>query len=83
MPAVNGKAIKERAARLRALGAEQVQKHLLAQQGLVHKVLMENPRMGRTEQFTEVLFDTDQPEGQIVTGLIHGITGEQLLAKAQ
>jgi threonylcarbamoyladenosine tRNA methylthiotransferase MtaB len=41
---------------------------------------MENPRMGRTEQFTEVDFTTDQPEGAIITARITGHTGERLTA---
>jgi threonylcarbamoyladenosine tRNA methylthiotransferase MtaB len=31
---------------------------------------MESPRMGRTAQFAEVQFDTDQPESRIVTATI-------------
>jgi len=80
MPPVNGKAIKSRAARLRALGDTQVQRHLAAQQGQTHTVLMESPRMGRTAQFTETLFTTDQPEGQIVSARITGALGHQLTA---
>jgi threonylcarbamoyladenosine tRNA methylthiotransferase MtaB len=80
MPAVNGKLIKDRAARLRAAGEAQVENHLNAQIGKVHQVLMENPRMGRTEQFTEVCFDTDQPESQIVQTTITGLRGTQLFA---
>jgi len=80
MPAVNGKLIKDRAARLRAAGEAQVASHLAAQIGKTHHVLMENPRMGRTEQFTEVRFDTDQPESRIVTATIAGMDGTQLLA---
>ncbi len=78
MPAVNGKDIKARAARLRAAGDQAVAKHLAAQQGMTHRILLENPRMGRTEQFTEVMFDTDQPESQIVTAKITGQTDTQL-----
>src|SRR6056297_2215325 len=77
---VNGKLIKERAARLRAAGEAQVARHLAAQQGRTHHILMENPRMGRTEQFTEVSFDADRPEGQIVTATITGMRGAQLVA---
>ena len=77
---VNGKIIKDRAARLRAAGDAQVARHLAAQKGRVHSVLMENPRMGRTEQFTEVTFDEDRPEGQIVTATITGLQGQQLTA---
>ena len=80
MPAVNGKLIKERAAKLRSAGKAQVSAHLAAQVGRTHQVLMENPRMGRTAQFTEVCFDTDQPESQIVTTKIAGIRDDQLLA---
>lgn len=77
---VNGTVIKDRAARLRAAGDVAVARHLAAQQGLTHRVLMEAPDMGRTEQFTEVHFDTPQPEGQIVTAVIKGTRGQQLVA---
>ncbi|WP_394198869.1 tRNA (N(6)-L-threonylcarbamoyladenosine(37)-C(2))-methylthiotransferase MtaB [Litoreibacter albidus] len=80
MPAVNGTLIKARAARLRAAGEAQVQRHLAAQMGQSHNILMENPRMGRTEQFTETLFVTDQPVGQIVPARIIGAEGTQLRA---
>lgn len=80
MPQVNGKAIKDRAARLRAKGEEVVARHLAAQIGKTHHILMENDRMGRTAQFTEVLFDTDQPESQIIKAVIKGIDGNQLRA---
>ncbi|MGJ8621753.1 MAG: tRNA (N(6)-L-threonylcarbamoyladenosine(37)-C(2))-methylthiotransferase MtaB [Yoonia sp.] len=80
MPAVNGKTIKARAAQLRAAGDAQVAAHLHAQQGKTHHILMENPRMGRTEQFTEVQFDSDQPESQIVQAKITGFEGQQLTA---
>ncbi|AKS47609.1 threonylcarbamoyladenosine tRNA methylthiotransferase MtaB [Octadecabacter temperatus] len=80
MPAVNGKDIKARAARLREAGKVRVYAHLNEQIGKTHHILMENPRMGRTEQFTEVAFDTDQPESQIVTAEITGSRGDQLIA---
>jgi threonylcarbamoyladenosine tRNA methylthiotransferase MtaB len=80
MPQVNGKAIKDRAARLRAKGDAAVANHLAAQLGQTHSILMENPRMGRTEQFAEVVFDSDQPESQIVRAAITAIDGTQLRA---
>jgi threonylcarbamoyladenosine tRNA methylthiotransferase MtaB len=80
MPAVNGKDIKARAARLRAAGAAQVNRHLDAQLGKIHHILMESPHMGRTEQFTEVKFEHAQPEGRIVTTAILGSNGAQLCA---
>lgn len=77
---VNGTVIKARAARLRAAGDAQVQKHLQAQVGRTHHILMENPHMGRTEQFTEVHFDTPQIEGSLVRTKIIGLKGTQLIA---
>lgn len=80
MPQVHGTAIRDRAQRLRALGQTRVDAHLRAQIGQGHRVLMENPRMGRTEQFAEVSFDADRPEGQIVTAAITGVRDGQLTA---
>ncbi|MBU2999591.1 tRNA (N(6)-L-threonylcarbamoyladenosine(37)-C(2))-methylthiotransferase MtaB [Roseovarius nubinhibens] len=77
---INGRVIRDRAARLRQAGEARVAAHLAEQVGRAHRVLMENPRMGRTEQFTEVEFDTDQPEGQIVDVRISGQTGQRLVA---
>ena len=79
MPQVNGKAIKSRAARLRAAGDAAVTRHLAAQQGQVHRILMENPHMGRTEQFAEVGFSAAQPEGSIVPARITGQANGRLL----
>jgi threonylcarbamoyladenosine tRNA methylthiotransferase MtaB len=80
MPQVKGPEIKARAARLRAAGEARVAAHLAAQQGRAHAVLMEAPRMGRTEQFTEVVFESDRPEGQIVQARVTGWQGGQLTA---
>ncbi|MBL3610743.1 tRNA (N(6)-L-threonylcarbamoyladenosine(37)-C(2))-methylthiotransferase MtaB [Rhodovulum sulfidophilum] len=80
MPQVEGGAIRDRAARLRAAGEAQVAQHLAAQAGRSHRILMESPRMGRTEQFTEVDFGSDQPEGQIVTATISGRSDTRLRA---
>lgn len=79
MPRVPGDQIKARAARLRAAGDAALARHLMAEQGKTHRILMESPRLGRTEQFTEVAFATDQPEGQIVTAEITGMTKDKLL----
>lgn len=77
---VNGSVIKDRAARLRAAGDAQVARHLAAQVGQTHRILMENPHMGRTEQFTEVAFAAPRTEGSIVTAAITGWSGSQLTA---
>ena len=80
MPPVKGPVIKERAARLRAAGDLALQRHLAQQIGKSHHVLMESPRMGRTAQFTEVDFASDQREGQIVLAQITGQNGVRLSA---
>ena len=80
MPQVNGKLIKSRAAALRAAGERQVQKHLTAQIGKTHNILMENPNMGRTSQFAEVIFNTPQAEGAIVSARITGQDKNHLIA---
>lgn len=80
MPQLKGPEIKARAARLRAAGDVALARHLAAQVGVAHRILLESPRMGRTEQFTEVEFTADQPEGQIISALIRGVSGERLLA---
>jgi threonylcarbamoyladenosine tRNA methylthiotransferase MtaB len=73
MPQLDGGTIRARAARLRAAGAEAVTRHLSAQVGRDHAVLMESPRMGRTAQFTEVTFAEDRPVGEIVPVRIAGM----------
>ena len=80
MPQVRGPEVKERAARLRAAGDAALARHLAEQVGKTHQVLTEGPRMGRTEQFTEVHFATDQPEGTILRRQILGTKTCGLLA---
>lgn len=80
MPQVKGPVIKERAARLRALGDAVLLRHLTAQVRAEHDILIETPRIGRTPQFTEVAFASDQPEGQIIRARILGQDGTRLLA---
>ncbi|MGZ9809266.1 tRNA (N(6)-L-threonylcarbamoyladenosine(37)-C(2))-methylthiotransferase MtaB [Pseudoroseicyclus sp. H15] len=80
MPQVDGRAIKDRARRLRAAGEAAVQKHLAAQVGQVRQVLMESPRMGRTEHFAEVALGADAPVGQVVPLLLTGVQGMRLTA---
>lgn len=54
MPAVSGVAIRERAARLRALGEAALQAHLRGQIGRQLPVLMERGGLGRTPDFSKV-----------------------------
>lgn len=78
MPQVPKAVRKERAAQLRAAGAAQVAAHLESRIGQTHQVLMETARLGRTEQFTEITFDEDQPIGKILTASITGTDGTRL-----
>ncbi|MEM9350407.1 MAG: tRNA (N(6)-L-threonylcarbamoyladenosine(37)-C(2))-methylthiotransferase MtaB [Pseudomonadota bacterium] len=80
MPQVQGPTIKERAAQLRAKGHEAVARHLAAQIGARRNVLLESPRMGRTEHFTEVSFVTDQTVGDVVPVNIADRTETSLIA---
>lgn len=80
MPQLRGPEIKDRAARLRAAGDAALSRHLSGQIGKTHRILMESSRMGRTEQFTEVDFTIDQPEGQIVQTLIRATANGRLIA---
>jgi threonylcarbamoyladenosine tRNA methylthiotransferase MtaB len=80
MPQVQGPEIKDRAARLRAKGDQALSHHLEAQLGRTHRVLTEGPRLGRTEQFTEVAFSADQPEGAILDVMIRSEDGARLQA---
>ena len=82
MPQVNGRDIKDRAARLRAAGATKVAQHLKAQIGQIHSVLLEKPNMGRTQQFSEVIFTKPQPEGKIITTKITSASPTQLKGHA-
>jgi len=55
-----------------------VQRHVQAQIGANHSILMESPYMGRTEAFTEVHFDSPQEVGKIIAATITGRNGDQL-----
>lgn len=81
MPQVNGNDIKARAAQLRKAGETQVAKHLKAQIGKIHPILMENPKMGRTPQFAEVNFEEDQTESEIIDARIVDVAGNNLVAQ--
>jgi threonylcarbamoyladenosine tRNA methylthiotransferase MtaB len=80
MPQVPAALRRERATRLRAAGERAVAAHLAAQAGRAHRVLMERPRLGRTEQFAEVAFAADRPVGEIVEARIAGVSGGRLAA---
>lgn len=80
MPQVPKAVRKERAARLREAGEIAETRYRAAQTGRSHKVLTERTRLGRTEGFAEVMFDQDQPVGQIVEARISGVRDGRLIA---
>ena len=80
MPQVDGHTIKNRAAQLRNAGQVAVTRHLSGQVGKVHRVLLEQANMGRTEQFTEVRFREPQREGEIIDVVITGCNDNTLTA---
>jgi len=81
MPAVKGPVIRDRAARLRAVGEAALLRHLEAETGQMRRVLTEGPRLGRTEGFAEVAFTADQPEGALLDARITGHDGQRLLPR--
>jgi threonylcarbamoyladenosine tRNA methylthiotransferase MtaB len=80
MPQVDGRAIRDRARRLRAAGERRRHAWLAAQKGSVQRVLMESPRRGRTEGFAEVTLEADRPVGAIEALRITGHEGGALTA---
>ncbi|NNU78997.1 tRNA (N(6)-L-threonylcarbamoyladenosine(37)-C(2))-methylthiotransferase MtaB [Halovulum dunhuangense] len=83
MPQVDKAAIKDRAARLRALGDARVAEHLAAQVGSTQPVLIEKDRMGRTPGFAEVDVTGGTPiEGGILPVRITSAAAGRLVAEA-
>jgi len=80
MPQVLKVIRKERAARLRAAGEARVAEYLASQIGLTRAVLIERPKMGRTEGFAEVAFAAEQPVGEIVPARISQASATWLMA---
>ncbi|MCK5554838.1 MAG: hypothetical protein KAI76_01240 [Alphaproteobacteria bacterium] len=78
MPQVDGIVRKERAKRLRELGAEQLNRHLESLIGKSLPVLIEEKDKGRTEYFSEVMIDRDVTAGQIVTVKMECAAGNYL-----
>lgn len=79
MPAVESATIKERAARLRAAGDDQIRAHLDQQVGRLHDILMESPTLGRTAQFAPVKSSVPHTGGSIVQMRVTGAADGLLL----
>jgi threonylcarbamoyladenosine tRNA methylthiotransferase MtaB len=81
MPQVDRAAVRERAARLRAVGAAALAGHLAAEEGAVRRVLVERNGLGHTEHFTPTRIGLGRP-GDVVSARVTGHTGRALLAVA-
>ncbi|WP_173933412.1 tRNA (N(6)-L-threonylcarbamoyladenosine(37)-C(2))-methylthiotransferase MtaB [Chelativorans sp. Marseille-P2723] len=79
MPQVPREIVKERAARLRAIGDGAYRAHLNRLQGTTQRILIERDGLGRTEDFTLTAIQGGKP-GEIVDVLVTGHDGERLSA---
>lgn len=79
MPQLPRKLVKERAARLRAVGDAAYRHHLDMLPGTHQRILIEREGLGRTEGFTLTTLDAGKP-GEIVEAAIIGHDGERLRA---
>lgn len=80
MPPVNGIAIKDRAARLRAAGEAALTRFLDAQIGRVSEILTERSGIGRTVHFAPVRPDKPFAPGQLHKVRVTGRSGRELVA---
>jgi threonylcarbamoyladenosine tRNA methylthiotransferase MtaB len=78
MPQVAGKAIKERAKRLRATAEAALRKRLASELGATRQVLIESGKQGRTEHFLPVAIGGETP-GAVRALTISGNDGTRLL----
>ncbi len=81
MPQVPGPLRKQRAARLRELGNQQLDKLLRTQVGQTAQVLVEKDNTGRTEHFTEVVIDGPVEAGGLYTVQLTGIADGKLTGR--
>ena len=81
MPQVNGKIIKQRAAALREMGRQMNQRHLQSQVGAQLELLVEQPHIGRSPQFTEMRLETEASPGEMVQAYVTGIADDMLTGR--
>lgn len=81
MPQVDLSVRKDRAARLRELGEQQVQKFLKHHQNARRFVVIEQGRVGRSEHFAEIHLNADFPAGQLVEVETLEVSGGKLTGK--
>jgi threonylcarbamoyladenosine tRNA methylthiotransferase MtaB len=80
MPAVKGKVVKDRAARLRAAGDAALARHLQRQVGRTITGLVEREGLARAEDFTEIAFEGPAEIGSIVAMTVTGHDGKRVIA---
>jgi threonylcarbamoyladenosine tRNA methylthiotransferase MtaB len=78
MPQVAVPIRKERAARLRARGEQQMVKFLAQHVGKERQVIVEKGNIGRTEHFAQVRLDRDMEPGLLTSVKTLGVDGEYL-----
>ncbi len=78
MPQVDGGVRKERAARLRALGAEAEARKLASLVGREVSVLVEKDDLGRTQHFAEIRLGTPQTPGSVLRATVTGVADGKL-----
>jgi threonylcarbamoyladenosine tRNA methylthiotransferase MtaB len=81
MPPVPKAEVRERAARLRAVGEAALSRHLASRVGSVVQGLVERPGLARAEDFSEIAFSGSVPVGEIQTFRVTGQDGRRLLAE--
>ena len=79
MPQLAKSVIKERAARLRAVGETAFQRHLARQVGTEHSILVEREGLGRAEDFTLCRIEGGVP-GSLIAARIDGVRDNMLQA---
>ncbi|TGY89132.1 tRNA (N(6)-L-threonylcarbamoyladenosine(37)-C(2))-methylthiotransferase MtaB [Marinicauda algicola] len=82
MPQVDGQAIKDRAARLRAKGEEALARHFRSMVGREYDFVMERGGQGRAGNFAPARIDTPARPGALVRARVTGFAGETLTAEA-
>jgi threonylcarbamoyladenosine tRNA methylthiotransferase MtaB len=78
MPQVDGRAIRDRAKRLRATGEAALRRRLASEVGATRQVLIESGTQGRTEHFVPVAIEGFTP-GSVQTLKITGHDGTRLI----
>ena len=81
MPQLPRPEIKARADRLRARGAEALERHLGRQEGRTLRALVEQPGRARAEDFTEIAFEGEAEVGAVAAMTVSGHDGRRALAR--